>query len=38
MVDIFDIDGGGGVEFKEFIMGLNVFSAKENKEKKLRCK
>ncbi|KAG5463417.1 MAG: hypothetical protein BJ554DRAFT_7750 [Olpidium bornovanus] len=38
MIAIFDEDGGGDVDFKEFIAGLSAFSAKGNKEEKLRCK
>ncbi|KAL1922409.1 uncharacterized protein VTP21DRAFT_9948 [Calcarisporiella thermophila] len=36
MIDIFDEDGGGDVDFKEFITGLSIFSAKGNKTEKLR--
>ncbi|KAJ1992248.1 Calcineurin subunit B [Coemansia spiralis] len=36
LIDIFDTDGGGDVDFKEFITGLSTFSSKGNKEKKLR--
>lgn len=38
MIAIFDEDGGGDVDFKEFISGLSAFSAKGNKIEKLRCK
>lgn len=36
MIAIFDEDGGGDVDFKEFIAGLSAFSQKGNKEEKLR--
>ncbi|CAG8443858.1 9018_t:CDS:2 [Acaulospora colombiana] len=36
MIAIFDEDGGGDVDFKEFISGLSTFSAKGNKTDKLR--
>ena len=35
-VDIFDDDGNGEVDFKEFIQGLSHFSAKGDMESKLR--
>lgn len=38
MIAIFDNDGSGDVDFNEFIGGLNAFSAKGNKEEKLKCK
>lgn len=38
MIAIFDNDGSGDVDFTEFIAGLNAFSAKGNKEEKLKCK
>jgi hypothetical protein len=37
VIDIFDDDGGGDVDFKEFLMGLSAFSAKGQKEQKLQC-
>ncbi|KAK6541655.1 Calcineurin subunit B [Orbilia ellipsospora] len=36
MIAIFDEDGGGDVDFKEFVTGLSAFSARGNKEEKLR--
>jgi len=36
VIDIFDDDGNGEVDFKEFIMGLSHFSAKGDIENKLR--
>jgi serine/threonine-protein phosphatase 2B regulatory subunit len=37
LIAVFDEDGGGDVDFKEFISGLSAFSSKGNKEEKLRC-
>ena len=37
LMAIFDEDGGGDIDFKEFIKALSVFSAKGNKLEKLRC-
>lgn len=36
MIAIFDEDGGGSVDFREFISGLSAFSSRGNKEEKLR--
>lgn len=36
MIAIFDEDGNGDVDFKEFVSGLSAFSAKGKKEEKLR--
>jgi serine/threonine-protein phosphatase 2B regulatory subunit len=36
MIAIFDEDGGGSVDFQEFVSGLSAFSSKGNKEQKLR--
>ncbi|KAJ1993424.1 Calcineurin subunit B [Dimargaris cristalligena] len=36
LIAIFDQDGGGDVDFKEFINGLSTFSARGNKQEKLR--
>ena len=36
MIAIFDEDGGGDVDFEEFVSGLSAFSSKGNKEEKLR--
>merc|ERR1712042_97687 len=36
VIDIFDTDGNGEVDFKEFIEGLSQFSVKSDKEQKLR--
>jgi len=35
LLAVFDNDGSGDVDFKEFITGLGVFSAKGKKEEKL---
>lgn len=36
MIAIFDEDGGGDVDFQEFVTGLSAFSARGNKEEKLQ--
>jgi len=36
MIAIFDQDGGGDVDFQEFVLGLSAFSSKGNKEEKLK--
>lgn len=36
MIAIFDEDGGGDVDFQEFVLGLSAFSAKGHKEEKLK--
>ncbi|XP_004580995.2 calcineurin subunit B type 2 [Ochotona princeps] len=36
VIDIFDIDGNGEVDFKEFILGTSQFSVKGEEEQKLR--
>lgn len=36
MIAIFDEDGGGDVDFQEFVTGLSAFSSKGNKEQKLQ--
>ena len=36
MIAIFDEDGSGSVDFREFILGLSAFSSKGNKVEKLR--
>jgi len=36
MIAIFDEDGGGDVDFQEFVSGLSAFSSKGKKEEKLR--
>lgn len=36
MIAIFDADGGGDVDFEEFVGGLSAFSNKGDKEQKLR--
>ncbi|RMX38790.1 hypothetical protein pdam_00017683 [Pocillopora damicornis] len=38
VIDIFDTDGNGEVDFKEFIEGVSQFSVKGDKESKLKCK
>lgn len=35
MIAIFDEDGGGDVDFQEFVSGLSAFSSKGNKQEKL---
>ncbi|XP_046351261.1 calcineurin subunit B type 1 isoform X1 [Haliotis rubra] len=37
VIDIFDTDGNGEVDFKEFIEGISQFSVRGDKESKLRC-
>ncbi|KAJ1979614.1 Calcineurin subunit B [Dimargaris verticillata] len=36
LIDIFDADGGGDVDFREFINGLSTFSSRGNKHEKLQ--
>jgi serine/threonine-protein phosphatase 2B regulatory subunit len=36
MIAIFDEDGGGNVDFQEFVQGLSAFSSKGDKEQKLK--
>lgn len=36
LIDLFDADGGGDVDFQEFLAGLSAFSSKGQKEEKLR--
>ncbi|CAF1394279.1 unnamed protein product [Adineta steineri] len=36
VIDIFDTDGNGEIDFKEFIGGISQFSVKGDKESKLR--
>ena len=36
MIAIFAEDGGGDVDFQEFVLGLSAFSAKGHKEEKLK--
>ncbi|RKU41949.1 Calcineurin subunit B [Coniochaeta pulveracea] len=36
MIAIFDEDGGGDVDFQEFVQGLSAFSSKGGKEQKLK--
>ncbi|XP_040819475.1 calcineurin subunit B type 2 [Ochotona curzoniae] len=36
VIDIFDTDGNGEVDFKEFILGTSQFSVKGDEEQKLR--
>ncbi|KIW04965.1 calcineurin subunit B [Verruconis gallopava] len=36
MIAIFDEDGGGDVDFQEFVTGLSAFSSKGSKEEKLQ--
>lgn len=37
LLAVFDIDGNGDIDFKEFISGLSAFSAKGKKDEKLKC-
>lgn len=37
LIAIFDEDGGGEVDFAEFIKGLSAFSVNSNKTDKLMC-
>lgn len=36
LMDVFDEDGGGDIDFQEFISALSVFSGKSSKEDKLK--
>eukprot|EP00732_Lithocolla_globosa_P007624 Lithocolla_globosa_v1_NODE_9925_length_654_cov_164.742905.p1 type:complete len:174 gc:universal NODE_9925_length_654_cov_164.742905:577-56(-) len=36
VIEIFDEDGGGDIDFQEFIKGLSIFSNKSDKTEKLR--
>lgn len=36
VIDIFDADGNGEVDFKEFIEGISLFSVRGDKESKLK--
>ena len=36
VIEIFDADGNGEVDFKEFIQGVSQFSVKGDKQSKLR--
>lgn len=38
VIELFDQNGDGSIDFQEFILGLSSFSAKGNKEEKLQCK
>ena len=38
VIATFDKDGGGDVDFQEFIQGLSVFSSKGDKLAKLKCR
>ena len=37
MIAIFDEDGGGDVDFQEFVGGLSAFSSRGGREEKLKC-
>ncbi|KAJ3269058.1 Calcineurin subunit B [Terramyces sp. JEL0728] len=37
LLAVFDLDGSGDVDFKEFLIGISAFSAKGNKLDKLKC-
>ncbi|XP_012371634.1 calcineurin subunit B type 2 [Octodon degus] len=36
VIDVFDTDGNGEVDFNEFILGISQFSVRGNEEQKLR--
>lgn len=36
LMDVFDEDGGGDIDFQEFVAALSVFSGKSTKDQKLR--
>jgi serine/threonine-protein phosphatase 2B regulatory subunit len=38
LLAVFDSDGSGDVDFKEFLIGINAFSPTGSKEDKLKCK
>jgi serine/threonine-protein phosphatase 2B regulatory subunit len=38
VIDLFDSDGNGEVDFKEFIEGISQFSVRGDKQAKLKCK
>ena len=37
LLAVFDTDGSGDIDFKEFLTGINVFSGKGTPEDKLKC-
>ena len=37
LMAVFDNDGSGDIDFKEFIAGLSAFSSKGKAEEKLKC-
>jgi serine/threonine-protein phosphatase 2B regulatory subunit len=37
LLAVFDIDGSGDIDFKEFLVGISAFSSKGSAEDKLRC-
>jgi len=37
VIELFDSDGNGEVDFKEFIEGISQFSVKGDKQAKLKC-
>jgi serine/threonine-protein phosphatase 2B regulatory subunit len=37
LLAVFDKDGSGDVDFREFLIGVSAFSSKGDKEAKLRC-
>jgi serine/threonine-protein phosphatase 2B regulatory subunit len=37
VIDLFDSDGNGEVDFKEFIEGISQFSVRGDKQAKLKC-
>ena len=36
--DVFDVEGKGLLEFKEFVMGLSVFHPNASDEEKIECR
>ena len=37
LLAVFDKDGSGDVDFREFLIGVSAFSSKGDKESKLKC-
>jgi serine/threonine-protein phosphatase 2B regulatory subunit len=37
LLAVFDTDGSGDIDFKEFLIGISAFSAKGAKVDKLKC-
>jgi Ca2+-binding EF-hand superfamily protein len=38
LLELFDTDDSGDINFGEFVAGLSIFSAKSSSEKKYKCK